>query len=104
MIIENNDRKIIIGKNFAEPQNVAVDPEFDQKQLLYKICKTIEEGGYNVFSQLMGYLISEDPAHITNYNNARTLIGRIDRDELLEDMIKVYMQKLEAQYGERDEK
>ena len=102
MILENNDRKIIIGKSFAEPQASTVDPEVDQKELLYKICKTIEEGGYNVTSQLMGYVISEDPAHVTNYNNARTLIGRVDRDELLTDMIKVYLERLEVQYGERD--
>ena len=50
----------------------------------------------------MGYVISEDPAHVTNYNNARTLIGRVDRDELLTDMIKVYLERLEVQYGERD--
>ena len=104
MILENNERKIIIGKNFAEPQVSEKDPEPDQKELIYKICKIIEEGGYNVTSQLMGYLISEDPAHVTNFNNARTLIGKVDRDELLTDMIKVYLEKLEAQYGERDKK
>lgn len=100
MIIENNDRKILIGKNFSEPVTVAKATEVDRKKLLYDICSTITEGGYNVTSQLMGYLISEDPAHITNYNNARTLIGQIDRDELLEDMIKMYLDMLERTYGE----
>ncbi|MBE6583565.1 MAG: IreB family regulatory phosphoprotein [Ruminococcaceae bacterium] len=102
MIIENNDRKILIGKNFSEPAPKACDDGVDSKELLYKICKTVTEGGYNAVSQLMGYIISEDPAHISNYNNARTLIGRIDRDELLEDMINTYLEKLEAQYGNKD--
>ena len=67
--------------------------------MLYNICTSIRNGGYNEVTQLMGYIISEDPAHISNYNNARTLMNRIDRDELLEDMIKVYLSTLDAQYG-----
>ena len=102
MIIENNDRKILIGKNLSEIATPVAEPQADQKELLYNICNTITEGGYNVTSQLMGYIISEDPAHISNYNNARTLIGRIDRDELLEDMIRVYLDMLDAQYGKKE--
>ncbi len=103
MIIENNDRKILIGKNFSEAQTPARQAELDQKELLYNIVNTIREGGYNVNSQLMGYLISEDPAHISNYNNARTLIGKIDRDEIMLDMIKVYLEKLEDEYGSKED-
>lgn len=99
MIIDNSDRKILIGKNFSEPVSAPVPETEDKKQLLHKICSTIREGGYNEITQLMGYIISEDPAHISNYNNARTLIGKIDRDELLEDMIRVYLEKLDAEFG-----
>ena len=99
MIIDNSDRKILIGKNFCEPATPKAPETEDKKELLYSICNTIREGGYNEVTQLMGYIISEDPAHITSYNNARTLMNRIDRDELLEDMIKVYLEALEAEYG-----
>ena len=99
MIIDNSDRKILIGKNFCEPQAPKVTETEDKKELLYNICNIIREGGYNEITQMMGFLISEDPAHITSYNNARTLMNRIDRDELLEDMIKVYLASLDAEYG-----
>ncbi len=103
MIIENNDRKILIGKNFSEAPSPSVqNAELEQKELLYNIAKTIEEGGYNVTSQLMGFIISEDPAHISNYKNARTLIGKIDRDELITDMIRVYLESLESTYGSKE--
>ena len=104
MIIDNSDRKILIGKNFSQPVTApAPAPETDDsKNLLYHICKTLRDGGYNEVTQIMGYMISEDPAHISNYNNARVLIGKIDRDELLEDMIKVYLQKLDEEYGKDD--
>ena len=49
--------------------------------------------GYNPINQLVGYILSEDPTYITNYNNARQLICRIDRDELLQEMLKTYLDK-----------
>ena len=104
MIIDNSDRKILIGKNFSEPSaSPAPVPETeDQKKMLYNICKTIREGGYNEITQLMGYIISEDPAHISNYNNARTLINRIDRDELLEEMVKTYIAAVDKEIKEKN--
>ena len=49
--------------------------------------------GYNPINQIVGYILSEDPTYITNYNNARTLICRIDRDELLEELVQFYLSK-----------
>ena len=49
--------------------------------------------GYNPINQIVGYILSEDPTYITNYNNARTLICRIDRDELLQELLKCYLNK-----------
>ena len=49
--------------------------------------------GYNPINQIVGYILSEDPTYITNYNNARTLICRIDRDELLQELVKCYLSK-----------
>ena len=102
MILENNDIKIIIGKNIPESAPASIPETEDKRELIYEISRTINEGGYNAISQLMGFIISEDPAHVSNYNNARTLMNRIDRDELLEDMIKTYLELLEREYGSKE--
>ena len=104
MILENNGLKIIIGKNVPEtdapilPQETQEDP----RALIYEICRTITEGGYNPVSQLVGYIESDDPTHISNYKNARTMINRVDRDELIEDMVKTYIEHLSSVYGENN--
>jgi len=100
MILENKDLKIIIGKNVPETDAPIQPVAEDKQELLYSISKAISEGGYNPISQLVGYLISDDPTHISNYNNARTRMNRIDRDKLLEDMVRVYLETLEAEYGD----
>ena len=51
----------------------------------------LREKGYNPINQIVGYILSEDPTYITNYNNARTLIRRLDRDELLKVLLKSYL-------------
>ena len=100
MIIENNGRKIIIGKNIPEMPDVPVEPSAeDPREILYNICSTITEGGYNPVSQLVGYITSEDPTHISNYKNARTLMSKIDVNELLEDMVRTYIKGLENEFG-----
>ena len=100
MILENNGRKIIIGKNVPETEQYKKEAEAEQdpRALLYTICKTVEEGGYNPVSQLVGYIISEDPTHISNYQNARTLMSKIDRDEMLEDMVRSYIDALNREF------
>ena len=49
------------------------------------------EKGYNPINQIVGYLLSEDPTYITNYNNARSLICKVDRDELLQELVRHYL-------------
>ena len=51
----------------------------------------MEEKGYNPINQIVGYILSEDPTYITTHNNARSLIRRLDRDELLAEMVKSYL-------------
>lgn len=102
MILENNGRKIIIGGNISEETEAPLAQTEDPKEILYNICQTIKEGGYNPVSQLVGYIVSEDPTHISNYKNARTLIGKIDRDDLLEDMVQTYIESLENQFGKKE--
>ena len=61
------------------------------KQILNEVYNALEEKDYNPVDQLVGYLISGDPSYITSYNNARTLIKALDRDELIAEMLKNYL-------------
>ena len=63
------------------------------KDILTSVYSSLVVKGYNPINQLVGYILSEDPTYITNYNNARQLICRIDRDELLQEMLKSYLDK-----------
>ena len=63
------------------------------KQILNEVYNALEEKDYNPIDQLVGYLISGYPSYITSYNNARTLIKGIDRDELIAEMLKEYIGK-----------
>jgi uncharacterized protein (UPF0297 family) len=59
--------------------------------VLKKVCKALEEKGYNPINQIVGYLLSGDPAYITSYKDARTMIRTIDRDEILEELLNSYL-------------
>ena len=63
------------------------------KEILSSVYNSLMVKGYNPINQIVGYILSEDPTYITNYNNARTLICRIDRDELLQELLKNYLAK-----------
>ncbi len=71
--------------------NVVKDKNSDTKQILREIYVALSEKGYNPINQIVGYLLSEDPTYITNYKNARALVRRIDRDELLNELVKNYL-------------
>ena len=59
--------------------------------ILTTVYKALEEKGYNPLNQIVGYILSEDPTYITTHNNARNLIRKIDRDNLLEVLLKNYL-------------
>ena len=59
--------------------------------VLTTVYNALQEKGYNPINQIVGYILSEDPTYITNYNGARTLIRKIDRDELLQTLLKSYL-------------
>ena len=61
------------------------------RDTLLQVYDALKEKGYNPINQLVGYLLSEDPTYITTYNNARHLIRRIDRDTLMQSLIKYYL-------------
>ena len=63
------------------------------REILSSVYNSLMVKGYNPINQIVGYILSEDPTYITNYNNARTLICRIDRDELLQELLKCYLNK-----------
>lgn len=63
----------------------------DMKTALTEVYNALVEKGYDPINQLLGYILSEDPTYITNYKNARTLIRKIDRDELLQELLRSYL-------------
>ncbi|MBR2081293.1 MAG: IreB family regulatory phosphoprotein [Oscillospiraceae bacterium] len=69
----------------------APDNNAEMKQILSEVYAALNEKGYNPINQIVGYLLSEDPTYITNYNGARSLICKIDRDELLQELVKHYL-------------
>jgi len=71
----------------------ALDKKTETKEILSSVYDSLLVKGYNPINQLVGYIISEDPTYITNYNNARALICRIDRDELLQELLLSYLGK-----------
>jgi uncharacterized protein (UPF0297 family) len=61
------------------------------KEILSEVYNSLIKKGYNPVNQLVGYLISGDPTYITNYNGARALVRKLERDEILEEVLKVYL-------------
>lgn len=70
---------------------IANDNEDVMKDTLTAVYGALKEKGYNPINQIVGYILSEDPTYITTHNNARSLIRKIDRDELLAEMVKYYL-------------
>lgn len=61
------------------------------KEILTQVYDALRQKGYNPINQIVGYILSEDPTYITTHNNARSLIRRIDRDDLLHELVKNYL-------------
>ena len=80
-------------KNINNTQffTVQKEPELQVSDVLEIVYKALKEKGYNPINQIVGYILSEDPTYITTHNNARSLIRKIDRDELLAEMVKYYL-------------
>ena len=67
------------------------EKDLENKRMLLDIYSALSEKGYNPINQIVGYILSEDPTYITNYKNARALIRKIDRDDLLNALVKNYL-------------
>lgn len=70
---------------------VPVDTNEEMKQILTEVYRSLTEKGYNPINQIVGYLLTEDPTYVTNHNNARSLICKLDRDELLQELVRHYL-------------
>jgi len=75
--------KLEINKLLTRKQNA--------RDIIFQVYEALEEKGYNPVNQLTGYILSGDPTYITSYRDARKIIGRIERDELLEELISFYL-------------
>ena len=71
--------------------NIRYEKDHEIKAILTSVYDALKEKGYDPINQIVGYILSEDPTYITNYNNARSLIRRLDRDELLQELVKQYL-------------
>jgi uncharacterized protein (UPF0297 family) len=67
------------------------DRDQEIKNAMIKVYDALKQKGYNPINQIVGYILSEDPTYITTYNNARNIISSMDRDELLEALVKSYL-------------
>ncbi len=72
----------------------ASDRDATIREILFAVYTALEEKGYNPVSQIVGYILSEDPAYITSHRNARGLISKLDRDELLDALARFYFSEL----------
>lgn len=80
-------------RKFTDTIQFAINRNREQeiRDILTAVYEALVEKGYNPISQIVGYILSEDPTYITNYNNARALIVKVDRDELLQQIVKSYL-------------
>ena len=70
---------------------VPSDDKENMRRILRSVYEALTEKGYNPINQIVGYLLTEDPTYITNYNNARSMICKIDRDELMQVLVQEYL-------------
>jgi len=80
-VFDDNTRKFNIAEEYRD----------EMKRILTTVYDALNEKGYNPISQIVGYLLSEDPTYITNHNNARSLIRKLDRDEMLQELVRNYL-------------
>lgn len=77
--------------DFTRKYDFSKEQDQEIHRILLTVYQALEEKGYNPINQIVGYLLSEDPTYITNHNNARSLICKIDRDELMQELVQFYL-------------
>lgn len=81
-----------MGINETMMFRVDNEKENEAKEILVSVYQALKEKGYNPINQMVGYILSGDPTYITNYKNARSIVRRLERDELLEEVLKFYLE------------
>lgn len=76
---------------------VSSEPEISVKDILDMVYNAMAEKGYNPVNQIVGYIMSGDPTYITSHNNARSMIMKVERDELVEELLKEYIKNKTGQ-------
>ena len=82
-----------MGRNNTQFFHVVKEQEYDVASILKDVYEALTEKGYNPVNQIVGYIMSGDPTYITSYNGARSLIMKVERDELVEEVLKDYVAK-----------
>jgi uncharacterized protein (UPF0297 family) len=73
--------------------NVEKDKVNEARQVILSVFQALKEKGYNPINQIVGYILSGDPTYITNHKDARSIIRRLERDELLEEILRFYLEQ-----------
>ncbi len=81
-------------QNFSSVQ----EKQVSVREVLEKVYQALVEKGYNPVNQIVGYIMSGDPTYVTNYGGASTLISKVERDEILEELMKVYIEVMQSRY------
>lgn len=68
------------------------EARLEVRKVLQEVCHALKEKGYDPLDQIVGYLLSGDPAYITSHKNARVLIRKLDRDQILEELVRYYLE------------
>ena len=77
--------------DFTRKFSIRFDQDQEIKAILTAVYDALKQKGYDPINQIVGYILSEDPTYITNHNNARALIRKADRDELLQTLVRYYL-------------
>ena len=77
--------------DYTRKFDFVIDQDAEIHRIMLTVYQALEEKGYNPINQIVGYILSEDPTYITNHNNARALIRKADRDELLQTLVRYYL-------------
>ena len=88
---QKQGREIMQDLNNTQFFKVEKEPELQVKDVLKVVFEAMKEKGYNPVNQIVGYIMSGDPTYITNHNNARSLIMKVERDEVVEEILRAYI-------------
>jgi len=86
---------LVMANNETMMFNVDKDKVNEAREIISTIYQALKEKGYNPINQIVGYILSGDPTYITSHNNARSMVRRLERDELLEEIVRFYLDKMQ---------